>query len=82
MKKLLSLIFGVLALSVVPMLLFSSELSTCPESGPKNNCLDTWESDAQKYVGEYQNDSWNGAGTLSFFGNLYEGEFKDDLFNA
>ena len=83
MKKLLSLIFGVLALSVVPVLLFSSELSTCPESGPKNNCLGTWESDGSKYVGEYQNDSWSGKGILTYDGILhYEGEFKDGLFNG
>ena len=36
--------------------------------------------DADKYVGEFKNDAYNGQGTYTYFdGRVYKGPFKDGM---
>ncbi len=62
-------------------------LPPCPGSYDKNtwsNCFGTWTfGNGDKYVGEYQNNQFNGQGTIILAnGGKYVGEWKDDRSNG
>lgn len=55
-------------------------LPNCPPSGYFHNCFGIYiEANGDKYVGEFENNEYNGQGTLTFAnGDKYVGVFKDD----
>ena len=62
-----------------------STMPPCPMSGPKNNCIGTYihASNGIEYVGEYQNDKWNGQGMVTYAsGSKYIGEWRDSIING
>ena len=76
MKRLLPALTGFVAL-----LLSSSEgwgLPPCPAEGVWTNCVGTFSSGGDTYVGEWEDDKSHGQGTETYAnGDKYEGEFEN-----
>ena len=55
-------------------------LPNCPSSPPFDNCYGSHTfATGNTYVGEWQNNKYNGQGTFIFkSGDKYEGQFQDD----
>ena len=82
MKKLLFIL-----LFLVSLICVSSQswaLLNCPSSPPYNNCYGSHTfSNGDTYVGEWQNNKYNGQGTFIFKdGEKYTGGFKDGEYDS
>ena len=80
-KLLLTLSFWV---SLTFLSSHSWALPNCPSSLPYDNCYGSYTfSNGNTYVGEWQNNKYNGQGTFIFkSGDKYEGQFKDNKYHG